>query len=270
MFTAVSGALALGVSARLTNGGRLTDGTDSARARIVPRHGTHAGPPEVVPVVSTSQGSVDDAAARMAGTRLVDQPRRLPGVRMGSQYCGKYAKEGVVSPTWTPIGRRLGHELGRPMRTLKIMGLRNDESCDRRKRPPFQGVRANSARIVDEWLPIKDWSTEAEWHSAPVPYRWTYDSVPGAGDWLATSCCSCSFCVFASKPDALLARGRRPRLAALYAEVEQVRGDSFCAGWRITDLLRHAEICGTPRPGHRLPGRRPGVHRPRSKTAGRC
>ncbi|MEU6511025.1 hypothetical protein [Streptomyces sp. NPDC046942] len=47
----------------------------------------------------------------------------------------------------------------------------------------------------------------------------------------------------------LLAVGRRPRLAALYAEVEQVRGDSFCAGWRITDLLRHAKICGAPDPG---------------------
>jgi hypothetical protein len=44
----------------------------------------------------------------------------------------------------------------------------------------------------------------------------------------------------------LLALGRRLRLAALYAEVEQVRGDSFCAGWRITDLIRHAELCGVP------------------------
>lgn len=113
-------------------------------------------------------------------------------------------------------------------------------------------VLANSARIVDEWLPIKDWSTEAvkEWHtSAPVPYCWTYDSVPRAGDWQGTSRCSCSLCVFASKSDVLLALGRRPRLAALYAEVEQVRGDSFCAHWRITDLLRHAESCGAPDPG---------------------
>ena len=56
-------------------------------------------------------------------------------------------------------------------------------------------------------------------------------------------------CVFASKRDVLLALGRRPRLAALYAEVEQVRGDSFCAGWRITDLIRHAERCGAAAPG---------------------
>ncbi|WP_405803406.1 hypothetical protein OG729_39400 [Streptomyces sp. NBC_00210] len=55
--------------------------------------------------------------------------------------------------------------------------------------------------------------------------------------------------MFASKRDVLLALGRRPRLAALYAEIEQVRDDSFCAGWRITDLIRHAEICGAPDPG---------------------
>jgi hypothetical protein len=35
----------------------------------------------------------------------------------------------------------------------------------------------------------------------------------------------------------------------LYAEVEQARGDSFRADWRITDLIRHAEQCGAPDPG---------------------
>ncbi|WP_019074669.1 hypothetical protein [Streptomyces hokutonensis] len=32
-------------------------------------------------------------------------------------------------------------------------------------------------------------------------------------------------------------------------EVEQVRGDSFRADWRITDLIRHARRCGAPAPG---------------------
>ncbi|MGW7824119.1 hypothetical protein ACWGLF_39840 [Streptomyces puniciscabiei] len=35
----------------------------------------------------------------------------------------------------------------------------------------------------------------------------------------------------------------------MYAEVEQIRGDSFRADWRITDLIRHAEQCGAPDPG---------------------
>ncbi|MBW8707638.1 hypothetical protein MBT84_49175 [Streptomyces sp. MBT84] len=60
---------------------------------------------------------------------------------------------------------------------------------------------------------------------------------------------SCSLCVFAARTDVLLSIGRRPRLADLYAEVEQARGDSFRADWRITDLIRHAEQCGAPSPG---------------------
>jgi len=167
--------------------------------------------------------------------------------RMGSPYCRKYAKEGVVSSAWTPMVNRLKRELGRPVRILKVMGLRSDEGADRKKRPHFRTVLANSARIVDEWLPVKDWPTEAvkEWHtSEPVPYCWSYDSVPGAGDWRGNTRCSCALCSYASLPDLLLSSGRRPRLADLYAEVEQVRGDSFRADRRIADLIRHAKSCG--------------------------
>ncbi|MFF1517068.1 phosphoadenosine phosphosulfate reductase [Streptomyces sp. NPDC058305] len=172
--------------------------------------------------------------------------------RMGSPYCRKAAKESVVSAAWTPMVTRLKRELGRPVRILKVMGLRSDEGPDRKKRPAFRNIQTNGARIVDEWLPIKDWSTAAvkEWHAtAPVPYSWTYDSGPGAGDWAGTSRCSCSLCVYASRRDLLLSAVRRPRLADLYAEVERVRGDSFRADWRIADLIRHARSCEAPDPG---------------------
>jgi hypothetical protein len=109
--------------------------------------------------------------------------------RMGSPYCRKHAKESVTSSAWTPIVRRMRRELGRPVRILKVMGLRGDEGGDRKKRPALRTVQANSARVVDEWLPVKDWPTAAvkEWHADPVPYCWTYDSTPGAGDWAGTS-----------------------------------------------------------------------------------
>jgi hypothetical protein len=68
--------------------------------------------------------------------------------RIGSPYCRKYAKEGVVSSAWTPMVNRLKRELGRPVRILKVMGLRSDEGADRKKRPPLRPVLANSARIV--------------------------------------------------------------------------------------------------------------------------
>ena len=113
-------------------------------------------------------------------------------------------------------------------------------------------MQANNARVVDEWLPVKDWSTDAvkEWHTdAPVPYCWTYDSGTRCGRLGRNLPPLVSLCVFASRRDVLLSIGRRPRLAALYAEVEQVRGDSFRADWRITDLVRHAAACGAPDPG---------------------
>ncbi|MEU8952033.1 phosphoadenosine phosphosulfate reductase [Streptomyces sp. NPDC048489] len=171
--------------------------------------------------------------------------------RMGSPYCRKAAKESVVSAAWTPLVTRMKRELGHPVRILKVMGLRSD-GPDRKNRAAFRNIQTNSARIVDEWLPIKEWSTAdvKAWHTtAPVPYSWTYDSAPGVGDWAGTSRCSCSLCVYAARRDLLLSVGRRPRLADLYAEVEQTRGDSFRADWRITDLIRHAKTCGAPDPG---------------------
>jgi hypothetical protein len=54
--------------------------------------------------------------------------------RMGSPYCRKYAKEGVVSSTWTPMVNRLKRELGRPVRdpedhgTAQRRGSRPEEA----------------------------------------------------------------------------------------------------------------------------------------------
>ncbi|MFD5425488.1 hypothetical protein [Streptomyces sp. NPDC127084] len=109
---------------------------------------------------------------------------------MDSPYCRKYAKEGVVSSALDSYGRTVSSGSSARVRILKIVGLRSDEGADRKRRPAFRTMVANSARVVDEWLPVKDWSTDAvnQWHaSAPVPYCWSYHSVPGAGDWLGNS-----------------------------------------------------------------------------------
>ncbi|MER6694031.1 hypothetical protein [Streptomyces minutiscleroticus] len=91
--------------------------------------------------------------------------------RLGSPYCRKHAKESLISSAWTPLVKQLRPELGRPVRILKVMGLRADESRDRTHRPAYRNIQTNGARIVDEWLPIKDWTTPAvrEWHQdSPV------------------------------------------------------------------------------------------------------
>ncbi|MZE80915.1 phosphoadenosine phosphosulfate reductase [Streptomyces sp. SID5475] len=172
--------------------------------------------------------------------------------RLGAKFCTKSAKESVVSAAWTPVVRAWKKELGRPVRILKVMGMRWDESPARSLLRPYRNVVSNSARIVDEWLPALAWSTPAarEWAgSSPIAPHWTYDSVPGARDWGGTSRCSCSLCVFGSRRDVLLAIGRRPRLAALYDEVEAVRGDIFQPGIRIHELIHLARSPGAPAPG---------------------
>lgn len=55
---------------------------------------------------------------------------------MGSPYCRKAAKESVVSAAWTPVVTRLKRELGRPVRILKVMGLRSDKGPDRARSGP--------------------------------------------------------------------------------------------------------------------------------------
>ncbi|WP_199923975.1 hypothetical protein [Streptomyces scabiei] len=87
--------------------------------------------------------------------------------RMGSPYWREYGQGGVVSSTWTPMANRLGRELGRPVRILKVMGLRSDAGAGRKKRPLFRTVLANSARIGDEWLPVKDWPTDRRGQGHP-------------------------------------------------------------------------------------------------------
>ncbi|WP_326693370.1 MULTISPECIES: phosphoadenosine phosphosulfate reductase [unclassified Streptomyces] len=172
--------------------------------------------------------------------------------RLGTRYCTKSAKDSVISAAWTPFVRERRPLLRRPVRILKVMGQRRDESRDRAQLAPYRNVLANSARVVDEWLPALDWRTPAVWEwssDAPVPPHWTYDSVPGAGDQGGTSRCSCALCVFGSKRDLLLTVGRRPRLAALYEEVERVRGDSFRPDRRLHELIHLAQGPGAPEPG---------------------
>ncbi|MFD7015213.1 phosphoadenosine phosphosulfate reductase [Streptomyces sp. NPDC059928] len=216
--------------------------------------------------------ALQSAAFGLPATRHTQVTRTLPGPdgtrmphsllteiaaygrfpRMGSKFCTKAAKESVVSMAWTPYVSATSPELGRPVRILKVQGHRRDESRRRAAMTSFRTVQANSARIVDEWLPALDWPRPAvrEWsQDHPDLRHWTYDSVPGAGDFRGTSRCSCSLCSFAGLRDLLLAVARRPRLAALYAEVEATRGDRLRPDWSITDLIRHATTCGTPEPG---------------------
>ncbi|MDX6349925.1 MAG: hypothetical protein QOF84_4715 [Streptomyces sp.] len=109
---------------------------------------------------------------------------------------------------------------------------------------------ANRDRHVDEWLPIRDWTTSAVREfcdASDIAHHWAYDSVPGAGDWNGSTR-SCSICIMANRSDLILAVRRRPRLTALYAQVEQVRGHRFRQDLSIAELLQLAQRRGGPAP----------------------
>ncbi|MFB7378076.1 phosphoadenosine phosphosulfate reductase [Kitasatospora purpeofusca] len=173
-------------------------------------------------------------------------------MRLGTRYCTKGFKEQLEESSHTPEVQRLRPVLGRPVRVLKVLGLRGEESRDRSRRLSYRTVKSNSARHVDEWLPVKEWS-KARVRSLHVEqayeWHWCYDSEPGALDWLGSSRCSCSSCFLASRRDSLLGARRRPRIAEAIALVEEVRGDTFRPDVSMADLIALSRRPGAPAPG---------------------
>ncbi|MER5302230.1 phosphoadenosine phosphosulfate reductase [Streptomyces lasiicapitis] len=169
-----------------------------------------------------------------------------------ARFCTGDWKTKLIFGAFSQAARDFKKARGRPARMLNVLGIRADESRDRRNRPALHRTTDNSHRVVDEWLPahaestafVKAWTDAEGW-----PHHWAYDSVPGAGDWAGNSRCSCSACVFSNRRDLLLAVARRPRLAALYAEVEYRRGVPFNPNTTITALIQEAARPGAPDPG---------------------
>lgn len=170
----------------------------------------------------------------------------------GTTFCRSDWKTGLIYGAFSPMVRTLKKQLGRPVVCANVLGLRADESPDRKKRPAFRTTTSNTARVVHEWSPAHQVTTQdvKEWNDQQgLPHQWCYDSHPGAGDWNGSSRCSCSLCVLASQRDLLLAVQRRPRLAELYALVERVRGVSFNPNTSMAALIERAARPGAPDPG---------------------
>ncbi|MFI6106968.1 MMPL family transporter [Streptomyces sp. NPDC051310] len=107
LFAVVAGLLSSGVSAHLGAGGWIAGDTPSARVRSMLGEVPHGGMPPLL-LLARSTGSVDDAAARSAGTRLVEGLRHEPGVTaVDSYWTGPLgpAAEGPSSPPPDPLLR---------------------------------------------------------------------------------------------------------------------------------------------------------------------
>jgi 3'-phosphoadenosine 5'-phosphosulfate sulfotransferase (PAPS reductase)/FAD synthetase len=168
------------------------------------------------------------------------------------RWCTSDLKVSKVDAALTPLVAHLRTHLQRPVRIVNVTGLRAQESRQRAHRTPYAHRSANRHRIVDDWLPAHHLTTSEVWqlidHSG-VPYHWAYDSTPGAHDRAGTERLSCSLCIMGSRHDLILTARRRPRLTALYAEVEQRTGHRFRLDLPISRLISLAKQPGGPQPG---------------------
>ena len=164
-----------------------------------------------------------------------------------ARWCTSDAKRG-------PIERELRRYLkAHPRfegRLLNTLGLRRDESSDRARRIPWRRNERMSVagREVHDWLPIFDLSTEdvfriiAQAGQSPHP---VYS--------FGLSRCSCSFCIFASRPDLRRAAELRPGLYQRYAALERRIGHTLSP---TREFL--PELTGIPAETAIAPARRTG------------
>ncbi len=109
-------------------------------------------------------------------------------------------------------------------RLVNALGLRRDESRGRARRIPWRRNERMSVagREVFDWLPVFELTTEdvfriiAEAGQSPHP---VYS--------FGLSRCSCSFCIFASRPDLRRAAELRPDLYVKYAALERRIGHTL-------------------------------------------
>ncbi|MEU9438637.1 MMPL family transporter [Streptomyces sp. NPDC048252] len=85
LFVVLTGLLSAGVSAHLSSGGWLAENTPAAQVRNRLAQSPHGGMPPILLLARTT-GSVDEPAARTAGTRLAEDLRRVPGVAAIDSY----------------------------------------------------------------------------------------------------------------------------------------------------------------------------------------
>lgn len=202
--------------------------------------------------IETRRVVTDPDGIRRAQTLLEQAAmwRKFPDA--ARRWCTSDSKVDKIRTALTPLVRYHHRRLGRPVRILNVTGVRAEESTKRAARLTYSVGYANTHRHQDEYLPVHHLSTAAV-HAivdgSGVGHHWAYDSEPGAHDWNGMSRLSCSICIMSNKADLILAARRRPRLAALYAEVERSIGHAFKLTMPMSRILELAEEPVGPEPG---------------------
>lgn len=143
------------------------------------------------------------------------------------RYCTSDFKRGPGGRVLTQVCKGIKGNI------LYVFGFRAQESPSRKKKQvlAINKVQTNKSRIVYDWLPIHDWSTEKVWKVIKennLPYHPAYD--------LGMPRLSCCFCIF-SPFDALVIAGKEnPDLLNEYVKTEEMIGHSFKIGSKIKDV----------------------------------
>lgn len=153
-----------------------------------------------------------------------------------TRWCTSDHKRGQINKVFTQLSRDLDSDI----KVLHCMGLRAEESPKRKKTPNFQfhtrystemrkdGTRA---RHVDEWLPIQTWTLEDVWktiENSQVPYHYAYD--------LGMSRLSCVFCIFAPRPELLIAGEHNRPLLDEHVRIERKINHTFRHEFKIESI----------------------------------
>ena len=201
-------------------------------ARVVPRDqlvvvhaplGEVEWPGTVEHIENTLPAGVPLIYARVASEKtLLDQVEergKWPGPR--TRFCTRSNKV-------SPIERELRHYLkAHPRfagRIVSAIGIRRDESSSRSKRIPWTRSDRNSraGREWFDWLPIFDLTAAEVFRiirEAGQSPHWVYEQ--------GVSRCSCSFCIFSSRPDLRRAAELRPELYRRYTAIERRIGHTL-------------------------------------------
>lgn len=202
--------------------------------------------------IETRRVVIDPDGTRRAQSLLeqIAMWRKFPDA--ARRWCTSDSKVGKIQVALTPLVNQCRRQLGRPVRILNVTGVRAEESTKRANRPTYSVGYANKHRHQDEYLPVHHLSTAAVRaivDGSGMAHHWAYDSEPGARDWGGMSRLSCSLCIMSNKADLVLAARRRPRLAALYAEVEHAINHLFKLAMPMSRVLELAAEPGGPEPG---------------------
>jgi len=154
-----------------------------------------------------------------------------------TRYCTSYYKRDQALKLMTALARTIT-KWGRSARILNCYGFRAQESTRRKKLPQFQVNKraSNSMKLVEDWLPIQDWTVEQVWDrikQAGTRHHPAYN--------IGMPRLSCRFCIFAPKDALIISARANPELFAKYVAVEQKIGHTFRKALSLVDVQKAVE-----------------------------